>query len=107
MRRSHHAWQEGGLGSGLMLELHGSPQMPGNRGEHGSDLRYRLVRSEQTRVLVRLALHDDDVGRTIRGEQPLSQLCCDPVCLPIALERSSVDLEKVNARTVRKADRVV
>jgi hypothetical protein len=81
--------------------------MLGNRGEHGPDLRNCVVRSEQTRVLARLAFHDDDGGRPMCGEQPLSQLRCDPICLPIALERTPVDLEKVYPGAARKADRIV
>jgi hypothetical protein len=90
-----------------MLELHRRPRVMDKRGKHRSDLRDRLVQSEQTGILARLAFHDDDIGRTVCRKQAFSQLRRNLMCFPIALERTSIKLEKVNAPAVREADRVV
>jgi hypothetical protein len=95
------------VASGLMLELHRRPRVMDDRGNHGPDLRDGLVRSEQTGVLARLTFHDDDFGKAACNEQAVSQLRCELMRLPIALERAPVKLEKVNAAAVREADRVV
>src|SRR6266568_7216902 len=76
-------------------------------GKHGSYLGDGIAGSKQSRVIGRLAFHEDDIWQAVRAGQSLLHLRHDLLDLPIALESSTIELEEVNAPAVRKPDRAI